>query len=318
LSVTNTGQRLVAVGERGFVLLSDDNGRTWRQAAAVPTSVTLTRVGFATPTDGWAIGHMGVVLRTTDGGNHWVKQLDGIAVADLAVATAKRRQQGAAGADDAKKLQKQLKQAESLVRDGPDKPFLSLLVIDPNRLLACGAFGVAFASEDGGKSWLPVFDRVEGSRDRHIYGLAAHDGTIYASGEQGLFLRSRDGGRFEAVSTPYGGTLFGVLAVPGGPVLAYGLRGTLLRSDDGGARWTQVASGVELTLTSGIVLADGRILLGSQSGQLVVSADRGGSFSPGATAPQPVSGLAQAADGSVIVVGPRGVARVELPQRGAK
>ncbi len=360
LSVANAGQRLVAVGERGFVLLSNDNGRTWRQAAMVPTSVTLTRVSFATPTDGWAVGHMGVVLHTTDGGDTWVKQLDGNLAANLALADAKKKQKTAVGGDEAKNLQRQLnffrnrserssvgsdrngetgidiqvnedfeyrtdanhvravgsersllKNAESLVRDGPDKPFLSLLVIDSKRVLAFGAFGFAFTTDDGGKTWLPIFERVEESRERHLYGLAAQGGTIYATGEQGTFLRSRNGGRFEAAPTPYEGTLFGVLAVPGGGVLTYGLRGALLRTDDAGAHWTQLNSGVELALTSGLVLADGHILLGSQSGELIESRDGGRNFSPSSAAVQPVAGLAQAADGAIIVVGPRGIARVE-------
>ena len=37
LDVASAGQRLVAVGERGHVLLSDDQGKTWRQARTVPT-----------------------------------------------------------------------------------------------------------------------------------------------------------------------------------------------------------------------------------------------------------------------------------------
>ena len=40
-AITQAGQRLVAVGERGLVLLSDDAGKHWRQAQ-VPVSVTLT------------------------------------------------------------------------------------------------------------------------------------------------------------------------------------------------------------------------------------------------------------------------------------
>lgn len=314
LGVARAGQRMVAVGERGFVLLSDNNGRTWRQAATVPTSVTLTKVSFATPTEGWAVGHMGVVLHTIDGGNNWVKQLDGILAANLAYTDAKQKQQDAAGGDDAKKLQALVEDAESLVRDGPDKPFLSLLVIDANRVLALGAFGFAFATEDGGRSWLPIFDRVEDARGRHIYGLVGQDNSFYAVGEQGLFLRSRNGSRFEGLTTPFRGTLFGTLAMPGGPVLAYGLRGALLRSDDAGAHWTEVKSGVELSLTNGLVLADGRILLGSQSGKLIVSGDGGRRFFSFATAPQPIAGLAQAADGAIIVAGPRGIARIEMPQ----
>jgi len=59
------------------VILSDDDGATWHQAK-VPVSVTLTAVSFGTPAKGWAVGHSGIVLHTEDGGETWVKQLDGI------------------------------------------------------------------------------------------------------------------------------------------------------------------------------------------------------------------------------------------------
>ena len=41
LDVTRAGDKLVAVGERGHVILSSD-GKTWTQAEVVPTRATLT------------------------------------------------------------------------------------------------------------------------------------------------------------------------------------------------------------------------------------------------------------------------------------
>ena len=45
LAVATVGNRLVAAGERGIVLLSDDGGASWRQAR-VPVSVSLTALQF--------------------------------------------------------------------------------------------------------------------------------------------------------------------------------------------------------------------------------------------------------------------------------
>ena len=72
LAVARAGDRLVTVGERGRVLLSDDSGKTWRQAESVPVSVTLTAVTFADARSGWATGHAGVVLHTVDAGNTYL------------------------------------------------------------------------------------------------------------------------------------------------------------------------------------------------------------------------------------------------------
>ena len=63
------GERVVAVGDHGVVLLSDDQGRQWRQARSVPLSTPLTGVSFVDARHGWAVGHWGAILSTADGGN---------------------------------------------------------------------------------------------------------------------------------------------------------------------------------------------------------------------------------------------------------
>lgn len=87
LTVVRAGARLVAAGERGTVLWSDDQGKTWQQAE-VPVQATLTALRFVDDRTGWAVGHMGVVLRSDDGGQTWVKQLDGVQAARLVLAEA--------------------------------------------------------------------------------------------------------------------------------------------------------------------------------------------------------------------------------------
>lgn len=67
--ISRAGERLVAVGERGHVLVSDDGGQ-WQQVAA-PTRAMLTRVVFVDAEHGWAVGHDGAVLTTADGGDSW-------------------------------------------------------------------------------------------------------------------------------------------------------------------------------------------------------------------------------------------------------
>jgi photosystem II stability/assembly factor-like uncharacterized protein len=75
--IARVGDNLVAVGERGHIAYSNDNGKTWQQAD-VPTRAMLNAVFFVTPEQGWAVGHDGLVLNTTDGGKTWAIQLDGL------------------------------------------------------------------------------------------------------------------------------------------------------------------------------------------------------------------------------------------------
>jgi photosystem II stability/assembly factor-like uncharacterized protein len=307
LGVARAGAALVAVGEHGFILLSRDNGRSWSQVRAVPTSVTLTRVRFATPTEGWAIGHMGVVLHTVDGGATWTRVTDGAATARLALARADALAAAAPGDDTAATLRTGARQ---LVQDGPDKPLLALLADEPGRVVALGAFGTGVSVEGEPGRPASMIDRLGSAAGLHVYGIDEHAGTVYAAGEQGLLLRARRGEPFAPLQSPYKGTYFGVLALSADEVLVYGLRGSLYRSTDAGKTWERVDSGTQQSITSAIALADGSVLLGSQGGQLLVSRDRGRSFGAYAQTPQPVADLAQAADGSIVVAGPRGVLRV--------
>src|SRR5699024_10076488 len=81
--VARAGDRIVAAGERGHIIYSDDGGESWTQAD-VPVSVTLTGLSFASDTEGWAVGHSGVVLHSDDAGETWTLQLTGIKAAELA------------------------------------------------------------------------------------------------------------------------------------------------------------------------------------------------------------------------------------------
>ncbi|NQD94366.1 glycosyl hydrolase, partial [Pseudomonas sp. CrR25] len=264
LAVTRAGARLVAVGERGIILLSDDSGTSWRQAR-VPVSVSLTAVQFIDAEHGWAVGHLGVVLHTADGGETWVKQLDGVRAAQLALASAR-------SSGDAKRM----KEAEWLVADGPDKPFLDLHFSDRQNGYVVGAYNLILHTADGGESWQPWMGHVENPEGLNLYSIRAAAGLLFIAGERGLLLRSVDNGQsFQALNAPYDGSFFGLLASATGELVAYGLRGNAYWSGDQGDSWRRIETGVEVALSSGARLNDGSLLLASQSGELLISRDQG-------------------------------------------
>lgn len=300
LSIARAGDRLVAVGEHGTVALSDDNGAQWRNAAAVPVDATLTAVRFANARTGWAVGHLGVVLRTDDAGEHWSKQLDGIAVGQLALAQAKTEPATVSTAE-----------AQRLADEGPDKPLLDLLVEDAQRVTVVGAFNLALASGDGGKSWRLVSHQFDNPGHMHLYGIARAAGSVVAVGEQSLVLR-RSGDRFVPVKSPYEGSLFGVVAVGEHMLVVFGLRGHAYVSQDDAATW-QAAKlpGTGASLNGALRLAQGRIVLYDQSGGVFASADGGTRFERvpfdwGA----PLTGMVEAADGSLVATSVVGITQI--------
>ena len=307
LGLARAGQRLVAVGERGIILLSDDDGVHWRQAE-VPVSVNLTAVQFVDARQGWVVGHLGVVLHSADGGETWRKQLDGIQAAKLVLQAAEASGDAAA-----------IEQAQAMVADGPDKPFLDLYFQDARVGYLVGAYNLILRTADGGQSWQSWMQHLDNPQALNLYAIRAWRGDLYIAGERGLLLRSSDGGEhFAALPSPYEGSFFGLLAARDG-LLAYGLRGNAWWSEDGGTSWQALATGVESALAGALELADGRLLLAGQGGELL-AAEPGGARAqsmPLRLAPG-LASIVQAADGSLSSAGLSGVTTRQIPEQSAQ
>lgn len=238
LDLVAAGQRLVAVGERGHVLLSDDAGKTWRQAKAVPTRTTLTALHATSDQQLWACGHGGVIIGSRDAGETWT-------VAD-----------GKA--------------------DGPDV-LLAIRVQADGHGLAVGGFGIARATSDGGKTWKQaVLIEGEGG-ERHLNRiLVSAAGSWLIPAEGGHVLRGTGAAgalKWEAVKTPYAGSLWtGVLMGTGAAatLVVGGMRGNLVTSADDGRSWQHAVVAEAGSFTGGLVLPDGRPLLVGVDGTVVL------------------------------------------------
>lgn len=298
LAVARAGARLVAAGERGTVLYSDDQGATWTQAR-VPVQVTLTALRFVDARTGWAVGHLGVILRSDDAGATWTLQLDGVRAAALALEAARASGDAAA-----------LHRAQRLVEEGPDKAFFDVDFADREHGLAVGAYNQVFATQDGGAHWQPASTRVPNPKGLHLYGVRFAGRQVFLAGEQGLLLRSDDGGaRFSALPAPYKGSFFGLLSTRAGAMLAYGLRGNAWRSADQGASWQRAdTAGLAASFSAATQASDGTLLLLSQAGDLLASRDDGRSFRARPAVQAGGAGVA-AADGAWVVAGLRGTQR---------
>jgi photosystem II stability/assembly factor-like uncharacterized protein len=299
LAVTRAGTRLVAAGERGIILTSDDNGASWKQSQ-VPTSVNLTALRFIDDQRGWAVGHMGLVLHTEDGGLSWHKQLDGVEAARLAVEAVRDSED-----------KREIKLANYLVSDGPDKPFFDIWMDAQGQGFVVGAFNLILRTEDGGKHWHYWSPRVKNPFGLHLYGIARQGDDFIIAGEQGMLLRSQDGGEhFTQLETPYEGSWFGILASREGTLLVYGLRGNAYVSEDGGDTWRSCDTGSQVGFAAATQLADGRVVLANQAGQLFASTDASRSFqSLGGLPGMPFAALTQADSGELILASLRGLGR---------
>jgi photosystem II stability/assembly factor-like uncharacterized protein len=283
LGVVRSGEHCVAVGSRGQILQSGD-GRDWKQVE-VPTRLTFTAVA-AVDAQIWAVGHEGIIVHSTDGGEHWQVQ-----------------RQAAAGSDD--------DNDEAL---DPRAPLLSVLFLNATRGYAVGAYSLALRTDDGGATWqsMNVAGGAAATADKagedapkstvkgkdhkltfsqselkigeettpHLNAIVrTGSGALLIVGERGSAFRSRDdGATWQRRQLPYDGSMFGAIAYAGDHVIAFGLRGHVYETSDLGEHWNALETGTELSLMGGAALPAGGAVIVGANGTILIRGKAGESF----------------------------------------
>jgi photosystem II stability/assembly factor-like uncharacterized protein len=179
-----------------------------------------------------------------------------------------------------------------------------------------GAFNLIFRTSDGGRTWVPLFDRTDNPKLFNLYAIRQVAGDVYLAGEGGLVMKlDAAAQRFRALEFPYEGSVFG-LAGAKSSVLAFGLRGNVFRSDDAGRSWIKVDAGLLAAVVAAARTSDDATLLADAGGRVVSTEDGGRTFAKrNAAQPVPLTGIVETSTGTVAVVGPRGVAVTTLTGR---
>lgn len=242
VDITKLDSRIVAVGERGHILFSDDNGNNWTQAN-VSTRAHLNAVFFVSNLQGWAVGEDGVVVHTEDGGANWQLQFD----------------------------QRNAKQKG---------PLLDVHFFDDQNGIAIGVFNKIFRTHDGGKTWQNWQENIDNLDEWHLFAMAnIGDSHVYIASEMGLVFRSMDKGEsFEAIQTDHDGSFHGVLARKGAngedELLLFGVGGVVLSSLNSGNSWQQLDTGIEDGLSGSTWLENNAAMIVGMNGvQLTVKSN---------------------------------------------
>lgn len=242
--IARAGERLVAVGDLGVVIYSDDQGQHWQQAS-VPVTTLLTSIHFTSAERGWVTGHDGVLLQTSDAGASWTLHLDGYRLNELKIASLQAQLDALVEtpSDDPfleEDLLFALEDAEVALEEGPVNPLLNVWFKDNDTGFLLGAYGTALATTDAGASWELISERLPNPDQMHLNAITLLDGALIIAGEAGLLMRSDDqGDSWYALPSPYQGSFFDLLAHQG-ELFALGLRGHLFVSADGGFDWEAV------------------------------------------------------------------------------
>ena len=176
-----------------------------------------------------------MVLRSTDAGATWTRQLDGRGVGAALVAHYTKRPD-----PDSPPIRSgsgRCRRRRSASPRRARRPRCSTSWFESETTgFVVGAFGLILRTADGGATWQPWLHAIDNPKSLHLYAVRAIGGEVYIAGEQGLLLKlDRAAGRFRALEVPYQGTLFGITG-NARAVVVHGLRGTLLRSTDARAQ----------------------------------------------------------------------------------
>ncbi len=228
-AAARAGDAVLAVGERGHILRSSDDGESWRQMPS-PVSVFLTDIACPTAMVCYASGHDAVILKTSDGGESW----------SLVFSAPEW-----------------------------DQPLFAIAAADADRVIAVGAFGLVVESANAGANWLDSTASLETLDPHLYGVAILPDGGTLTVGEAGAVLFRRAGGEsWTAQDAGYDGSFFGVAIRPQG-WLVYGLQGTLRQSLTAGRSWVAITGAPPTSLYGHGIAADGSVLLVGGAGHVL-------------------------------------------------
>lgn len=256
-------KRLVAVGERGHILLSSD-AITWRQAN-VPVRTTLTAVYFVDESHGWAVGHDATILFSSDGGENW-------------------------------QIQQYLPEKEKPLLDVTFKDNLQGIAIGAyGQLYRTNDGGENWQLEFHNEFLFPedveylaelkredeeAFLDEQSSILAHFNSIFKDGRTLYMVGEVGLIAKSNNFAQewlpFDEI---YQGSFNDIVRTQQGNLVVVGLRGNIFRSLKNGTPWQHIDTNTQALLNAIVLGANGTLYVLGNNGVILKSTDDGVSFS---------------------------------------
>ena len=236
LDLVSNDQSVIAVGERGIILKSDDKGGSWVQVKS-PVDVTLTGISFSSKNTGWIVGHESTILKTIDGGNSW-------------------------------KISRYQPEEERF--------YMSVNFMTADKGYVLGTDGELWVTEDGGKSWDLTILSVEEWYQNHLFAIEKISNTSLVVGERGgIFTKGIEQKDWLAINSPYEGSFFGANKV-GENFLVFGMSGNLYLLNASTLEWVKINTNTDQFLLESVSIdANGGALVVGRGGVILVVNSQG-------------------------------------------
>lgn len=282
LNSVKLNSEIYAVGSKGLLAFSANDGRHWKNPAQENYSQDYFFSSvISSDSSVIATGPPGTIIRSTDGGKTW---------------------------------------KPTLVLNDYSKGYFHKLIAGKNgQVMAIAGPGVDYYSSDNGLNWrameaeeerphffngtyVPSLDRFIAVGDQgnlvvyHVGDIFSRttlnsserfqaiiniDSRVIAAGVSGSIFLSEDGGStWKSVISLHGESLLYLTYLDNqNLILATGAKGALFKSSDKGATWSRVTSPSRSNLRGAVASKNGTIFISSRSGEILVSKNGGESFS---------------------------------------
>jgi photosystem II stability/assembly factor-like uncharacterized protein len=278
-----------AVGSGGTVLFTSNGGSIWESSQDTSLSgVILESVSFINTDTGWIGGYYfnnslnGVILKTTDGGLTWEKQLSSAPLRSIYCLASKNGTEVFAAGLDGEMLKTTgggngwLEIYSSITSSN----FWDVFFIDVDNGWASGQLDsgditspVIFHTSNGGSTWIEQYVPFTGEGYvSKLFFTDAENGWALGSG--GLIQTTNGGEDWQIQSTEAISIDIYFISFSVGWLV--GCKGAIKKTEDGGWNWTDQSSGTDRDLNSVVFLDDDRgwiagdsIILRTENGGLI-------------------------------------------------
>lgn len=278
-----SNEGVLTVGERGHILNWQSQNNYHQEIS--PVSLLLTDVIVLSNGNKLAIGHDGAIISSPKNTDIWHKLFDGFKLTKLKIALLEKQialankiiasltdeneiEDASFALED---LEFALEDVQNTESTGPNLPLLSVTQTKSGSIIVTGAYGTLLKSTDLGKTWKLSDDLLNNPDKYHLNSITSDNERTYIVGEQGLAYTSKDNGNsWQSISTPYNGSLFGILSQKKSTnLITFGLKGNYFISNDQGKNWQHYISENRATLLGGHIKDNGDVVLVGHGGTII-------------------------------------------------